>query len=753
MQINSDLVNMQLEFRVVVGSTAEIISKLGPTLGQRLVMLNGARSFSFPDATTVRLDGTAVSVFSGMNPLQKFDTGTTPTVSAFLNHQILQSMMGPETFDIPEGGATLFINMDDNEIFLYPSRNQIIGQGITAALEAAEITPAITTAQYSLSANPFGIATLRARVDGTVGDGVEVVQVAPGATTVDLGTGNFISYKGMAIEILNSNGMVEQTFTGVTPLTINAQGVEYLSADGNLTTTFGGPGRLYIDPEDLPGPRRAFYTRNSNVQNLITNFVNGLPEPRVDLVRNRTSGVVSFQSNRRNLFDLNGASALTAGSNQAGIYSNDRVSLVNAFDVPSNARAFYNAALGHVRVPDPNNPGSFLLDVPVGTGLWELQTNNIISLVPDLSIDRSFSFMNGIVYYGDGGIMVAATDTITDGVWLVSTDDNGIHTSSANIPSTTSQRLTVVDDKSIITYTGSAPTRLPRGGTYYTSSDGNSSIYIANVSFNARVPGIYSKLNPSQIFYNTTTGMIKLTTAEGSVISTLFPNISRVDSIDQAGYIYYVNETVFFDRENHLPMGMVNHFIVWNGLILAEYNRSKDDIKFPGPGLFWFEGATAFYTADPTTVNLIRQLRLSNITSTFSAPLIKSTPKTFRKKSRIVNGEFPQTITVYEGADIMLSCTAPTGNPPPTISFQRRIVNVITSSFEFNTIIDGDNARISKFEDTAILTIMDIRRNDDINAVNGMGVFRCVASNIVGTAMENTTINILPPSKSKRQLT
>ena len=746
MQINMDLVDMQLEFRVTGDTTAEILARFPPSLiGERLVMLNGAQSFSYPDATSIRMEGTAVSVFSGSNLLQRFDSGTTPTVSAFLGHQIIRSMTAPMTFNIPaDAGATLLFNMADNEVFVYPSRNQIIGQSISQAQANAGISPVVTTAQYSLTANEFGVATLRANVQGAVGGGVDVVQVAPGTMIVDVGNGNFISYKGMTIEILGRNGTVVSNIMGVSPLTINEQGFEYCSSLDNFTATFSGPGRLYVDPDYPPGLQRAFYTGNPNVQNSITNFVNGLPEPRIDIMMD-CNGNVFFQSGGMRLFDLNGASAVTAGPNMAGIYFNNQISIVNAFDVPNNARAIYTAADRHLRVPDPNNPTLNLFDItiPPGGRLWEF--NGLPISMVDTNMDLTFSFMNGIIYFNpDRGALVASSDTINAGVYGILTNTGNLEASVQDIPGVT--QLTVTDGRSIVTYTGMSTSRLPQGGTYYISANGNSSIFVANTSFNALVPGIYSQLNPPQV-----SGVIKLTTAEGDIISTL-SSITKTGTINQTDIIHYVNKTLFFDPGNHQPIELINRFIVWDGLTVTEYGHLNDDVKFPGPGLFWLEGGTAFYTSNQITVNLIHQ-RLSkyyNITSTFSAPFIKSTQRTFRKKIRTVNGGFPQTITVYEGADIVLSCTVPTGNPPPTISFQRRFFNTTSGNFEFRSIMDHcGNARIFQSENTAILTITEIRRNDNINAINGVGVFRCIASNIVGTAMENTTINILPPSKAK----
>jgi hypothetical protein len=702
-QITMDLVRMQLEFRVT-DSTAEILTGQFPPgmAGQRLVMLNGAQSFSYPDATTIRTDGTAVSVFSESgNLLQRFDTGTTPTVSAFLGHEVIRSMM----FTIPAGaGATLFFNMDDNEMFVYPSRNVIIQQGINAAQAEAGITPVVTTAEYLPASDPFGIATLRAMVQGTVGDGVEVVQVSPGTTTVDVQPGQFISYKGMTIEILDSSGMAQETFSGVSPLTVNAQGFEYLSAMNNFSMIFGGPGRLYIDADSLPGPRRAFYTGNPNIQSFITNFVNGIPEPVINVVTDR-AGDVFFQSNRQNLFNLTGASAVMAGPDQAGIYFNDEISIVSAFDVPNNARAFYTAADNRIRVPDPQNPGSFLFDMPAGNTLFELVGDGISQL--DVNMNRDFDFMNGIIYFGDNGALVADSGSVNDGVDRILTSNGGIHANQVSFVSIPSSMLTVADSNSIITYNGQADIRLPRGGTYYTSADGNSSMYIANTEFNARLPGIYSRLNPSRSVYNSTTGTITVTTAEGNFISMLRPGFTETRSIDRNGSISYAGGEITFNPAIRGSISGISSFVVWDGLMATMYGAT-DNITFSGPGIFWFEGGMAFYSADSTTVRQITQ-KINSIMAVFRPPIISRTSRTFRNKFRTVMGGFPQTIEVYDGADVVLSCPVLAFSPNAITMFQRRFFNMTSAAFEFEVITDGDNAMITQIGNTTFLTIPDIQ--------------------------------------------
>lgn len=740
MQISRDLVRMLLEFRVM-DSTAEILSRYGDTMGQRLVMLNGAQSFSYPDATVVRLEGTALSVSSGANLLQRFDSGTAPTVSAFVNHEIVRSMVAPLTISIPEGGATLYFNMDDNEVFVFPSRNQIIGENITAALAQAEITPTITTAEYSFISTPFGMATLVAKVEGTVGDAVEVVQVAPGTTILDLGTGSFLSYKGMTIEVFDNNGMPLQSFSGVSPLTVNEQGFEYLSDTNNFTAIFGGPGRLYVDSED---PRRAFYTQNPAIQNQITSFVSGLPDPTVEIVRNPTTGIVSFQTGGQNLFTLNGARAVTARPDQAGIYFNNRISVVNAFKVPDNAQASYTTADGRVRVPDPNNPGSFLFDLPIMNNLWEF--DGVSTSVLSTASDRMFGFRNGYIYYGDNGILVAATNGVNDGVSRILTNDGALHSSAADIPSILSPQLTVFDDRSIVTFTGTSNNLLPRGGTYYGSADGNSSIYIRNVGFNNRVGGIYSQLNPAISSYNGTTGVVTVTTAEGRFISSLRPGTTETVSVDRNGFIRYAGGEITFDPAVRGAVDGITSLVVWDGLTANMFGIT-DNITFSGPGIFWFEGGTAFYTSDPTTLRQVTQ-RINSVMTTFRQPFISRTPRTFREKFRTVRGGFPQTIDVYDGADVILNCTVLASNPAPVISFERRFFNETSNMFEFDTFVDGESAMITQVGNTAILTIMNILRDDNINAYNGTGVFRCIASNFAGSDDVTTTVNVLPAGKS-----
>ena len=273
-------------------------------------------------------------------------------------------------------------------------------------------------------------------------------------------------------------------------------------------------------------------------------------------------------------------------------------------------------------------------------------------------------------------------------------------------------------------------------------------MYIFNQRFNNMVPGIYSQLNPSVSVYNRTTGIITLMTAEGEIISSLQPGVTPTADIPRGTSILYVNETLFFTPEIVQPLEVINQFTVWDGLMATIYNRSNDDVRFEGPGVFWYEGDTAFFTADPTTASLIRQ-RIANVMNTFRPPTISQEPRMFTSKFRNVVGGFPQTINVYEGANVMLPCVVAASNPPSMIGFYGRFFNETSQMFENMRIMDGDdNYRIVRDGNEATLIINTIMANDNINAINGTGVFTCVAENIVSRSSVSTSINVRPARKS-----
>ena len=739
--INSQLVNMQFRFEST-DTTAEIFG-IFPT-EQRLLGLNGAQLFTFPTATRVTKTGPVISVRSGSQLLQQFDTGTPARLSSFINHRV-ETMIADVEYDLPSGGAALYFNAMDNEAFLYPARNQFIASGISQAIENANIVPEVTTASYTLSSDEFGIGQLFAKVEGTA-DEVEVVNVAP-ASVIDVGSRESISYTGGSLEILNSDGVATRQIDGISPFTVNAAGSEYLSSMDSLATTFGGPGRLYLDSLN-----RAFYTRNSGFQDAITSFVNGIPEPRIDVRRDPNSNLVFFETGGQNLFNLNGADVVTAGPETAGVYFNNEINLVNRFDVPDNAQVMYNMARDVVRVIGAN--GQILFEVPAGTLLEYNDTPTRTETSPTVveilkNSNYQFPFANGNVYYSDRGTLVTSSDAIVEGINLVlfSMGAGNLDASVGTIQGISN--LTSADGSSIVTYNGNIPFALPVGGTYYSS--GMQAMFVANRDFNSRVPGTYSRFNPIVTSYNGTTGLISLTTSEGILLSNLFPGVTTVSTISRSGSIHYGDDgTVTFIPAVSQPLRMISEINVWDGLALTTFVAGGGgNFTLDGPGIFWEVDGTGFYTADRTTVNRVSG-RINNVIRTFRRPSIISQSRTFRSKFANVQGSFPQMITIYEGANVDLTCSELAGNPPSTISFFERIFNETLQRVVDVRIPeddDTDNYVItqSASDNVAVLEIGSI--SSEFNAVNRTGVFTCVAENILGSTSRQTTVNILPASE------
>ena len=732
-RISTTLVDMQLNFQIV-NETAKIVARFPPTMsGQKLIDLSGAQSFNFPNGASIRLMNTEVSVTDGFGrTLQKFDTGLPMAVSYFLNGQVQRSIF-KRSFQIPDGGVTLYFNPSDSEVFFYPSRNQIIGAKINQAIQDANTQP-VQIASFSLSANKFGIATLSAKFqNNSIDEEVEVVDVAP-ATVLDIESSDSLSYQGMSVEILDRDGMSVKQFA-VSPLAVNLAGAQYLSSEDNFPTKFGGSGRLYVDSD-----MRAFFTRNQDIQNLITNFVNGIPEPKIDVVKDPDDGLIYFQAGEENLFKLNGASSVEVESNTTGIYFDNEINLVNVFKIPADAQVSHNMTDDVLQVSDPNDPGGFLFQTSAKM-VFDNQ-EGIVKLNNDSVID-----IKGFIYYSDRGALVTVNGDIDQGiVGVLFKNEWGLQASTRTIPGV--MNLTVANGRNILTYTMSAPFALPRGGSYYMSSTGGNAMYIFDQELNDSASDTYSQFNPSKPVYNRTSGVLTLMTAEGKFISSLRPGVTPTANISRGASILYAKETLFFTPEIVQPLEKINQFTVWDGLMATTYSRSNDEVRFEGPGVFWYEGDMAFFTADPTTVSLIHQ-RITSIVSTFRAPVIRQNPRVFSSKFHHVMGGFPQTITLHEGANIALTCAVAASNPPSMITFLRRFFNETLQKFE-NVSIMGDkqNYRITQTEHGAKLHIDGIMSSGNVNAVNGIGVFTCVAQNIVSTSSASTTINILVPRKS-----
>lgn len=741
--ISTMLVNMQMMFQVV-NTTAAIVASFPQSLmNQRLIRLNGAQEFSYPTATTVQRSGNTLMVMSDSQLLQRFSLPTGTMVSSFIDHQVARTM-NDVTYNIPSGGVTLLFNGEDNDLFLYPARNQIISGGISQAMESANIVQPTTTASYTLSADQFGFGTLFAKVQDTA-DEVEVVNVAP-ATVVNVGSRESVSYANMMVEILDSNGNPTRSFPGISPFTVNSAGTQYQASDQALMSIFGGPGSLYLDTFN-----RGFYTANPQFETFITNFVSNIPEPRIDIIKDPDDGLTYFQTGGQNLFNLNGASSMTLGSDVAGVYRMNTLNFVRTYNVPDNAEVVYDMATDRVVVRDPNDPARVLFqNNAMLLREYDDVTQSTPSVrAPDKSTDFTFPFSNGNIYYSERGALVSSSDAINEGI-SITLFSMGTGSLQANVvPSIQDvMNLTVADGNSIVTYRGMSPTLIPSGGVHYFSRDGDNAMYIANNDFNSQVVGIFSQLNPSTSSYNRSTGAITLTTSDGDFISSLQPGITPVTSISGTTSIRYVNETIIFTPAIMQPLEMINELTVWNGLMSIVYDRSNDgDFTLNGPGIFWFDGDRAFFTSDSTTVNQISQ-RISNTIGTFRAPILSRSPLTFTSKFNQIDGGFPQTITLYEGADVELPCTVLAGSPQPTISFFERVLNDTTGELEYVQIMNGDkNFMISQVGNEAVLRINDI--NPTENGLNGTGVamYRCLAQNMQGSASLSTTINIRPPRK------
>ena len=748
--ISRNLVNNQIEFRVT-NSTASLNALFPSSIsGQSLISLNGAQVYNYPTATTVTRTGNTLEVRQGSQLLQSFTLDSGTSFGSFIGHQV-QRTTGDASFDIPSGGASLLLNTGTNEAFVYPARNGLISTSINQAFANASITQPIDFATYSLSSDDRGFATLSAQIQST-GDEVEVVNVAP-ARVIDVEAGQSVRYSGNRLQILNSAGDTILSPTDeISTFTVNAEGNQFLTSSGSLSTTFGGPGRIYIDSNG-----RAFLTRNLQFQSAITRFVNDVSEPRIDVVRDTNDGLIYFQTGGENLFNLNGASSTAVNSRTSGIYRNNRIDFVNTFDVPANARVTRETINGdvRVRVRDPANPSVLLFDIPAPE-LYDFndtptRTDNepTVNQITETSVNP-FNYNNGVIYYSDRGALVSSSNTVTDGIGTIlfgsGPSATGLQASIGNIDMI--MNFTVADGSSIITYNTASTSRIPAGGAYYVSSSGGEAFYVQNANFNSRFPAIYAGLNPTTTTYNSTTGFVTISTGD-SVIHTFNPVTTTLNVLGGTTSFIYANETIIFSDSTPQISG-INTVSYFDGFSVQVFDRSTDTGEAPefnGPGVITVIGDALFFTNDTNTANQVEQ-RVSSVMNTFRAPVLSTIfPRTFRSKFNQVSGGFPQTISLYEGADVTLTCTVLASNPPAMIMFYGTVRNESTGELEVRQILDTDSNYIvnQTSSTTAVLRIVDIM--DGTHTINGSGTFTCVSENIVGRTSLSTTLNILPPRK------
>ena len=737
--ITSELVSRSFRFQASEGN-AEIIAEFPPSLmDTRLISLVGAESFSFPDATSVRTMGSQVTVLSEQGVIQRFDTGQTPFFSAFIGHQVTRTNID-RNYDVPPGGATLLFNPNVNEFFLYPSRNGIISTNVAMAVEEANVVQEVITGDFSFETS-FGVATLTIRTNEMPIRNF-MIGVRP-ATTFDVGPSQTISYKGMTIEILGSGGEQRRIFENVTPFIVNLNEGQLIIENDTSVTSFGGPGRLYIDSNN-----NAFYTRSQDIQNFITNFISRIRQPMVSLVRDVMDGQIYFRSGNRNLLQVNGGTTVTSG--RAGIFFNNEVNFVDTYNIPNNARATFDSTTNILSVVDLTT-GERLFNIPIPNLLYQFNDSPSFQggrpMVDTLGTGNNhvFPFTNGIIYFSGLGALVSSSDAITQGIYDTLFQTGGLQASQSRIQNV--GNFTVADGNSVVSYENSVPFLLREGGTYYFSgSQPANGMYFDTDSYRTFLGSVtrtFSQLNPTRVTYNSTTRVLSLQTNEGIDISSFVVGETEPRQITQGVTILWENETIFFidgDGDVIEFITGVDEFRVWNGFETILYDRSTvGSVRVNGPGVFWADGFQAFFTNDTVATRRITN-RFRDVMATFRLPEISRVARTFRSKFRTVDGGFPHTITVYEGADVNLNCRIAASNPAGSISFFERING---SDVEIQDSDVGFTITSNPSTNSAVLTV----ENVPVTSQGESRVFGCSVRNVIGLDMAVSQITVLPARK------
>ena len=698
-----------------------IIGRFTPNVNQPLITLNREETTTtFPEGGTISKNAAGVEVRDRFgNVVESFICADGVNLAIFDQNR-LRFFDNTQSFgpldDYPSGTA-IFNPGADCMVFIYPTVLLMgISGNISECREMSMLTPP-PPIRFTTQTTNFGATTLSL-------DGFPVLETTSSAVN-QIGAGQTITYSGNMVTV-QQGGSVVSTFGGINTFTANTAFNRQITGMGSIAQSFSGPGTLYRDSQG-----RGFFTTLSSVMDLISQTMTSTVSRTVDI---RLAMVGNMSLDLR----LGGETFFTLPSPDEGDFMNfasgDGTSFTNgmvradrAMNIPASSSLTYF-------------PGAEVLQVG-GNNITDVQGYFIGNLSGGDPITAGMRTDpgGGILYRGASSAFYWPSSQVPTNMDTRNfLDGLGVSLVTPPMPIANNiETLTFFDGMRVQVFNRSAFNLLPGPGFF--GVNGDRAFFTNDIGLVERIPQAYAQFFPPSINYNSNTGNIAVIPFGGGMPFIEFPIDSRTIMFP-GGLLMYGNGNITSSTGEVIASG-INTITVFDGIqTMVVTIADAEGANFTGGGLLVINevDGSAFYTTSPGVASEITGT-IDEILLILSPPNIPTTqPGVVISKLNEVNTGFGQLLTVYEGAEVNLECSAGNANPPARITFSMRsnstddlFVPVVDSSATM-IVVNGPNnvtLRIANMEDTE---------------------YRCEARNPVGTSSRATTIRVRPAGKQQK---